>query len=144
MIESITLEGNGANAFSATNPGTIAPGAIGQATVTFMPPTDVADYVATLTINSNDPVSPATEIEVTGTVPRPGTLIWTVGLPGDGWPQDGEGGGPATIFVQESGTNELPGEADNSTEAQMNDDDYYFAGVYNTVCLLYTSPSPRD
>ena len=60
-------------------------------------------------------------------------LIWTVGLPGDGWPQDGAAGGPETVFVQEAGVNELPGEPDNSTDAQQSDDDYYFAGVYTTV-----------
>ena len=61
-------------------------------------------------------------------------LVWTVGLPGDGWPQDlGEGGGEETIFVQETGTNDLPGEPDNEPVNQQSDDDYYFAGVYSTV-----------
>ena len=134
VIESITFTGNDANAFSATNPGTIAAGAMGQSSVTFTPPVDPGPYQAVLVINSNDPVSPMIEFMVTGTTPALGTLLWTVGLPGDAWPQDlGTGGGPETIFVQEAGTNELPGEPDNSTEAQMSDDDYYFAGVYTTV-----------
>lgn len=61
-------------------------------------------------------------------------LVWTVGLPGDGWPQDlGTGGGPDTVFVQESGTNDLPGDPENPVANQQSDDDYYFAGVYNTV-----------
>jgi hypothetical protein len=134
VIESITFAGRGANAFSATNPGTIAAGTVGEATVTFTPPADPGIYSAILVINSNDPVSPMIDVMVTGTAPSDETLIWTVGLPGDGWPQDlGIGGGPETIFVQEAGTNELPGEPDNATEAQMSDDDYYFAGVYTTV-----------
>lgn len=60
-------------------------------------------------------------------------LIWTVGLPGDGWPQGGTGGGPDTVFVQEAGTNPLPGDPANPVVNQQSDDDYYFAGVYNTV-----------
>ena len=60
-------------------------------------------------------------------------LIWTVGLPGDGWPQGLTGGGPDTVFVQESGTNELPGDPENPVANQQSDDDYYFAGVYTTV-----------
>ena len=58
-------------------------------------------------------------------------LIWTVGLPGDGWPQDGTGGGPNTVFVQESGVNDLPGDFENPVANQQSDDDYYFAGVYD-------------
>ena len=61
-------------------------------------------------------------------------LVWTVGLPGDAWPQDlGEGGGPETVFVQEAGTNDLPGNPENPVQNQQSDDDYYFAGVYETV-----------
>lgn len=60
-------------------------------------------------------------------------LVWTVGLPGDAWPQTGTGGGPDTVFVQEAGTNELPGDPENPVANQQSDDDYYFAGVYNTV-----------
>jgi len=60
-------------------------------------------------------------------------LIWTVGLPGDGWPQGGTGGGPETVFVQEGGTNELPGDFENPVADQQSDDDYYFAGVYEEV-----------
>ena len=61
-------------------------------------------------------------------------LIWTVGLPGDGWPQDlGTGGGEETAFVQESGVNDLPGDPASPVVNQQSDDDYYFAGVYTTV-----------
>ena len=63
-------------------------------------------------------------------------LIWTVGLPGDGWPQGGVGGGANTNFIQELGENDLPGSATNTGgvgEARDIDDDYYFAGVFSTV-----------
>ena len=61
-------------------------------------------------------------------------LIWTVGLPGDGWPQDlGNGGGEETVFVQETGVNDLPGNPASPVVGQQSDDDYYFAGVYTTV-----------
>lgn len=63
-----------------------------------------------------------------------GALVWTVGLPGDGWPQDlGTGGGAETVFVQEAGVNDLPGAQDSPVVNQQSDDDYYFAGVYSTV-----------
>ncbi len=61
-------------------------------------------------------------------------LVWTVGLPGDGWPQDlGIGGGPETVFVQEAGSNDLPGDPESPAADQQSDDDYYFAGDYSTV-----------
>ncbi|MDA7614403.1 choice-of-anchor D domain-containing protein, partial [Verrucomicrobiales bacterium] len=129
VIESITFTGEDADAFSATNPGTIAVGATGQSSVTFTPSGD-GDYSAVLELKSNDPVSPVIRFSVTGNDPE-GTLVWTVGLPGDGWPQGGAGGGPATNFVIEGGTNELPGDPANM-DGQA-DDDYYFAGVYTTV-----------
>ncbi|MEM7383360.1 MAG: LamG-like jellyroll fold domain-containing protein, partial [Verrucomicrobiota bacterium] len=60
-----------------------------------------------------------------------GEQIWTVGLPGDGWPQDlGTGGGSETVFVQEAGVNDLPGDPASPVANQESDDDYYFAGVY--------------
>ena len=129
VIESITFTGEDADAFSATNPGTIAVGATGQSTVTFTPSGD-GDYRTVLEFKSNDPVSPVIRFSVTGSDPE-GTLVWTVGLPGDGWPQGGTGGGAETNFVIEGGTNELPGDPANM-DGQA-DDDYYFAGVYNTV-----------
>ena len=133
VIESITFTGVSANAFSATNPGTIAAGAMGQSTVTFSPPVDQGFYQAVLVITTNDPVSPVIEVTVTAIVPSEGTLIWTVGLPGDRWPQDGMAGGPETVFVAESGTNELPGDPAGPVVDRESDDDYYFAGVYTTV-----------
>ena len=61
-------------------------------------------------------------------------LVWTVGLAGDGWPADlGFGGGPETVFVQEAGVNDLPGDPANEVADQQSDDDYYFAGLYETI-----------
>ena len=67
------------------------------------------------------------------TISNAANLVWTVGLPGDGWPQDGTAGGPETVFVQEAGVNDLPGDPANPVVNQQSDDDYYFAGVYSTV-----------
>jgi hypothetical protein len=76
------------------------------------------------------------EIELLATpaavAPEPPALPWSVGLNDDGWPA-GDGGGPNTTFVQESGVNELPGNPANGEGAQEGDDDYYWAGVYSTV-----------
>ncbi len=43
----------------------------------------------------------------------------------------GNGGGPNTTFVQESGTNPLPGNPNSPELDQQADDDYYFAGDYS-------------
>jgi hypothetical protein len=60
-------------------------------------------------------------------------LIWTVGLDDGGWPA-GDGGGPNTSFVQENGAiNPLPGSPTSTEVPQGADNDYYFAGLYNTV-----------
>lgn len=45
----------------------------------------------------------------------------------------GNSGGAATNFWQEAGTNALPGNPNSPQAAQQSDDDYYFAGTYNTV-----------
>jgi len=50
----------------------------------------------------------------------------------DGWPA-GDGGGPNTTFVQEAGSNELPGNPANGEGAREGDDDYYWAGDYSMV-----------
>lgn len=50
----------------------------------------------------------------------------------NGWPV-GNGGGPNATFVQEAGTNVLPGNPRNREMAQQADDDYYFAGIYTSV-----------
>ena len=76
------------------------------------------------------------EIELLGTpgpaAPAPPELPWSVGRDDNGWPA-GDGGGPNTSFMQESGVNELPGNPANAELAQQGDDDYYWAGVYSTV-----------
>jgi hypothetical protein len=61
-----------------------------------------------------------------------GAMVWTVGLDDNGWPV-GDGGGANTTFVQEGGNNPLPGVPNNPEVNQQSDDDYYFAGEYNTV-----------
>lgn len=62
---------------------------------------------------------------------------WSVGMNDNAWPS-GNGGGPNTSFVQESGTNPLPGRP-NSPEADAQaDDDYYFAGVYTDTIASVT------
>lgn len=66
-------------------------------------------------------------------VPSQAALLWTVGLPGDGWPQGGVGGGANAVFVQEANVNPLPGSPNNPVVNQQSDDDYYFAGIYTTV-----------
>jgi len=64
--------------------------------------------------------------------PAPAELPWSVGLNDDAWPA-GDGGGPNTTFVQETGSNELPGNPANGEGAREGDDDYYWAGDYSTV-----------
>lgn len=61
------------------------------------------------------------------------TTIWELGAPGRGWPLDGVGGGPDVDFVQEAGVNPPPGDPMSPAVAQQADDDYYFAGTYDTV-----------
>ena len=77
------------------------------------------------------------EIELLGTAaeaatPEPPALPWSVGMDDDGWPA-GDGGGPNTTFVQETGANDLPGDPASPEVAQQGDDDYYWAGLYSTV-----------
>ena len=52
--------------------------------------------------------------------------VFELGAPGRGWPQD-QGG---TLFVQEAGENERPGDPMSPAVNQMADDDYYTAGTY--------------
>ena len=59
-------------------------------------------------------------------------MPWAGGLNDDGWPA-GDGGGPNTSFMQETGVNDLPGDPASPEVAQQADDDYYWAGVYSTV-----------
>ncbi len=67
-------------------------------------------------------------------VPIPRTTFpWTVGRDDDAWPV-GNGGGPNTTFVQETGgINPLPGRPNNPEVNQQGDNDYYFAGEYTNI-----------
>ncbi|GIT04681.1 MAG: hypothetical protein CM1200mP29_00920 [Verrucomicrobiota bacterium] len=60
-------------------------------------------------------------------------LLWTVGLDDNGWPAGWDGGADAS-FVQENGEiNPLPGDPFSTSEPRGADNDYYFAGEYETV-----------
>ncbi|MCZ6795570.1 MAG: IPTL-CTERM sorting domain-containing protein [Planctomycetota bacterium] len=52
--------------------------------------------------------------------------LWELGAPGRGWPQD-QGG---VLFIQETGTNDPPGNPMSPAVAQQADDDYYVGGEY--------------
>ncbi len=62
----------------------------------------------------------------------PPPFPWAVGKDDNGWPA-GNGGGPNATFVQEAGTNPLPGNPASPEADQQADDDYYFAGEYKTT-----------
>src|SRR5687767_1963682 len=60
-------------------------------------------------------------------------FLWTVGIDDNAWPLTGMGGGPNAVFVQEAGTNPLPGRSTDvpTTPASTSaDDDYYLAGSF--------------
>lgn len=68
-----------------------------------------------------------------GTGVASAAVVWQVGRDDGGWPF-GDGGGVNTSFVQENGlSNALPGNPANVEAHGQGDDDYYFAGEYNTV-----------
>ncbi len=62
----------------------------------------------------------------------PAPFPWDVGRDDDGWPA-GNGGGANATFVQEAGTNLLPGNPNSPEVDARADDDYYFAGEYTKV-----------
>lgn len=62
----------------------------------------------------------------------PAPFPWMVGKDDNAHPA-GDGGGPNTTFVQEAGTNPLPGVPNSPETNQQADDDYYFAGEYTTA-----------
>ena len=72
-------------------------------------------------------------------------LLWTVGLDDGGWvfnaANPGDGGGPNATFVQEAGSNLLPGDPASPEVDQQADDDYYFAGVYSTAIASVVAAS---
>ena len=154
VITELTLGGDNPDLFSITNapalPITIPPGADAQIEVDFTPSAIEQSVSATLTATSNDTTEVTQNVFLAARTFVPfsdeGTL-WFVGTDDDG--QDGEGdtnfNDPAffngTDFfvsgVQENGTQDLPGNPANvggpSGGERDIDDDFYFAGVYNTV-----------
>jgi hypothetical protein len=61
-------------------------------------------------------------------------VVWQVGLDDGGWPLTGTAGGPDANFDQENGAiNPIPGSSNSFAGAQGADNDYYFAGSYNTA-----------
>ena len=59
--------------------------------------------------------------------------IWQIGLDDDTHITVASGGGLNAAFVQEAGTNDLPGVPNSPAVDVQADDDYYLAGVYNTA-----------
>src|SRR6185295_13029441 len=60
-------------------------------------------------------------------------LIWTVGTDDNGWPM-GDGGGANASFMQDNGViNDLPGDPLSPEADTQADNDYYFAGQYDTA-----------
>ena len=153
VITELTLGGDNADLFSITNapalPITVAPGADTQIEITLTPGEIEQGLSATLTVTSNDTTEVTQTVFLAARVFIPfndeGTL-WFVGTDDDG--QDGDGDATlndAAFFngtdffasgVQESGEDFLPGNPSNTGGtggARDTDDDFYFAGVYNTV-----------
>ncbi|MCC6235102.1 MAG: hypothetical protein IT580_20835, partial [Verrucomicrobiales bacterium] len=69
-------------------------------------------------------------VQLNPVVPAP--FPWSVGKDDNGWPR-ADGGGANATFVQEAGTNELPGNPASPEIDGQADDDYYFAGEYTKV-----------
>ncbi len=154
IITELTIGGDNPDSFAISNapalPITVAPGADTQIEVTLTPGAIEQSLSAILTVTSNDASDGAKDAFLAARIFVPfsdeGTL-WFVGTDDEG--QDGEGDSnfndPAyfngTDFfvsgVQESGEDFLPGNPANtggpSGGERDIDDDFYFAGVYNTV-----------
>lgn len=154
VITELTLGGVNPDSFSIEAPDlpiTVAPGAEAQIEVTVTPGATEGSLSSILTVASNDTSDATTDIILAARIFVPfsdeGTL-WFVGIDDDA--QDGEGDNtfndPAFFNgidffvsgVRESGEDFLPGNPDSQggLSADTNrdiDDDFYFAGVYNTV-----------
>ena len=152
VITELTLAGFNPDSFSIVAPAlpiTVAPGAESQIEVTVTSGAIEESLSATLTVTSNDTSDGAKVLFLGARTIVPfndeGTL-WFVGTDDGG--QDGDGdknlNDPAyfngTDFfvsgVQESGEDFLPGNPDSqggSGGGRDIDDDFYFAGVFNTV-----------
>ncbi|MFT6380357.1 MAG: hypothetical protein ACJA16_003752 [Akkermansiaceae bacterium] len=153
VITELVLAGVNPASFSLVAPAlpiTVAPGAESQIEVTVTPGAIEESLSSTLTVTSNDTSDGSMVVFLGARIFVPfsdeGTL-WFVGTDDDG--QDGEGDStfndPAyfngTDFfvsgVQENGIQDLPGNPANiggpSGGERDIDDDYYFAGIFNTV-----------
>ncbi len=154
VITELTLGGVNANSFIISNapplPISVAPGENAQIEVTVTPGAIEENLSASLTVTSNDTTNANTDVFFAARVFTPfsgeGTL-WFVGIEDDG--QDGEGDSslndPAFFNgidffvsgVQENGIQDLPGSPANTGGPSGGnrdiDDDFYFAGVYDTV-----------
>lgn len=152
VITDLTLAGVNPDSFSIDAPAlpiTVRPGAESQIEVTFNPGAIEESLSSTLTVTSNDSSDGAKVVFLTARMFVPfadeGTL-WYVGT--DDNTQDGNGDAslndPAffngvdffSSGVQESGEDILPGNPANTGgtgNARDIDDDFYFAGSYNTV-----------
>ena len=113
VISEVKISGENADAFGATNPGTIAPGATGEIAVTFSPG-DSGGYDAVLEILSNDPVQAQTDVALSATVPLAGGLLdfYDAVIAAD----HGDGNGPypyeAALFEEKSFDGEEAAEFD--------------------------------
>jgi hypothetical protein len=152
VITDLTLAGVNPDSFSIDAPAlpiTVRPGAESQIEVTVTPGAIEGSLSSTLTVTSNDSSDGAKVVFLTARMFVPfadeGTL-WYVGT--DDNTQDGNGDAslndPAffngvdffSSGVQESGEDILPGNPANTGgtgNARDIDDDFYFAGSYNTV-----------
>lgn len=75
----------------------------------------------------------------------PAPFPWDVGRDDNAWPV-GNGGGANATFVQEAGSNALPGNPSSPETNGQADDDYYFAGTYTktipSVVSFYAEYEP--
>ena len=152
VITELAIGGDNPDSFALNDPVlpiTVAPGAETEIEVTVTPGSVEQSLSAVLTVTSNDESDETEDIFLSARVFIPfadeGTL-WFIGVDDD--TQDGNGDGTLndpsffngtdffTSGVQESGEDFLPGNPDSQGGAGAGrdvDDDYYFAGVYNTV-----------
>lgn len=76
-------------------------------------------------------------IQLNAVVPAP--FPWDIGRDDNGWPS-GNGGGINASFVQEAGSNPLPGNPASPELDRQADDDYYFVGDYTkTIASVVAS-----
>ncbi len=153
-ITAITITGNNADSFSLVPPAlplVLGPGENTSIDITLSPGEVAAPLMAALEISSNDSSDSLQDIVLLANTFRPfggDGVLWSIGA--DDGAQDGEGDAalndPAfyngllysVSGVRESGEQPLPGNPANVGGASGDDnrdvdDDYYFAGVYNTV-----------